>query len=334
MPYTVWSTFDQFRRALIDLGPDVTAAGRSSRDFLSEQLSLVSGRDPSFARLTCSTRPFGSFARRTKIQPLDDIDLLILLQARGTIAQTSTVDRYTSWLYINDQSAPLAASPDGYGFVHSTRVLNAIKLHLSAVSHYRRAEIKRTGQAVTLSLSSRPWVFDIVPAVPVNNGMGGTAHFLIPDGRGNWIRTDPRIDDDQTTKTNAQHGTQFLPTVRLLKYWNRRTHKPCLPSYYFETLAIKAFSLTAAITDYPTALKHFFDYAPTFLIRPCPDPKDLGPALDVHIDRETKNNVAAAMADAAAKAARALLADRQGQVRESITLWGQIFGPEFPTYGT
>ena len=163
---------------------------------------------------------------------------------------------------------------------------------------------------------------------------GSASYFLIPDGAGNWIRTDPRIDDANTTRCNLQHGGLFLPTIRLLKYWNRRVHKPRLRPYYFETLAISTFSNVATVTDLPAAVRHFFDAGPMHLFSTCADPKALGPALDRDVDRETKNKIYAAMTDAAKKAGGALAFEKRGQHREAIGLWGQIFGPGFPTYGS
>ena len=71
--------------------------------------------------------------------------------------------------------------------MNSTRVLNAIKTGLAAVPNYSKADIKRTGVAVTLNLTSRPWVFDIVPALEVGDPV---KHYLIPNGKGTWMRTE------------------------------------------------------------------------------------------------------------------------------------------------
>ena len=334
MSYTVGGAFDAFRKQTVDLDPDDTKTARASRTYLEDQVKALAANNAGFPRLSGPARPYGSFARRTKIQPLDDIDLLLGLNEKGLRVQQSPNNLYTYWLKIEDSTAPLASYPDGYGYVNSTKVLNAIKFYLSKVPNYSKAEIKKNGQAVTLKLSTRTWAFDLVPSVAVARSDGTTAYFLIPDGAGNWIRTDPRIDDANTTRCNGQHGGLFLPTIRLLKYWNRRVHKPRLRPYYFETLAINTFSNVATISSFPAAVRHFFDVGPAYLQSSCADPKGLGPALDSDIDRETKNKVYTAMADAAKKAAAAIASERREQHREAIALWGQIFGPGFPSYGS
>ena len=221
---------------------------------------------------------------------------------------------------------------DAFGYVNSTKILKRIKSSLSAIPNYSKADIHRNMQAVTLQLKSYVWNFDIVPAVPIGDGTA-TIYYLIPDGHGEWIRTDPRIDQANITRVNGQHKGEFVRVVRLLKYWNRRTQKPRLPSYYFETLALRAFDNATPIVEYPTAIKRFLDYAPTYLILDCPDPKGLGQSLDAQIDWETKSKVKTAMAEAAQSASYALMYKQQDKDKEAIYWWGQVFGGEFPNYG-
>lgn len=332
MAYTVWGAFNAFRENTVDLDSNETQKARASRDYLVEQLKRLSRGNPGFPMDTNNYHPFGSFARRTKIRPLDDVDLMILLNGRGTVAQT-TSDPYTYWLKIQDGSAPLADFPDNYGYVHSVKILNRIKSQLTTVATYRSAELKRNMQAIILNLVSYPWSFDVVPGVPITNGTGGIAYYLIPDGTGNWMRTDPRIDAANITRVNKRHNGKFLPTVRLLKYWNRRTHKPRLSSYYFETLATQVFEYAPVIVDFPQAVKYFFDNCPTYLWRTCPDPKGLGPNLDTGVDLATKQKVATAMEEGASQAASALRYEGQSNPKDAIYWWRRVFGPDFPEYG-
>ncbi len=336
MAYTVWGAFDKFSTETVDLDPEVTRAGRSSRDYLVEQIKKVAQDNVAFPRLGGEYRPYGSFARRTKIQPLNDIDLLLVLNSRGTMEER-TGELNTSRLKITDATSPLASFSeiitsyfDNPWYVNSTKVLNAIKVGLAAIPNYSKADIKRTGVAVTLNLTSRPWVFDIVPALAVGDSVN---YYLIPNGKGQWMRTDPRIDSTNVTTASTRHAGKFLPTLRLLKYWNGRPTKPRLGSYYFETLALKAFASGPAIASDPTAVKHFFDQGSTYLWLPCPDPKGLGAALDVSVDSTTKAKVAEAMKEAATWAGYALMYEGQSDMKSAIYWWGRVFGNAFPAYG-
>jgi len=332
MPYTVWGAFDTFRKNSVDLVADEVSRALVSRDYLIDQIKTLARTDAAFPRTSGDAIPYGSFARKTKIRPLDDVDLLLLLHGRGTRAAPSPNDPDVYWLKIEDNAAALAVFGNACGYVNSTKILNRIKSSLSAIPNYSKADIHRNMQAVTLQLKSYVWNFDIVPAVPIGDGTA-TIYYLIPDGHGEWIRTDPRIDQANITRVNGQHKGEFVRVVRLLKYWNRRTHKPRLPSYYFETLALRAFDNATPIADYPTAIKRFFDCAPIYLTLACPDPKGLGPALDANIDWETKSKVKTAMAEAAQSASYALMYKQQDKDKEAIYWWGQVFGGEFPNYG-
>lgn len=330
MSYTVWGAFNEFREKVIDLDAEKTKTARRSRDYLFEQIERLAEEDL-FPKLYGSYLSFGSFARRTKIRPLDDIDVLILLDGYGT--KDTAPSPYASWLKITDQSSPLAEYSDEYGYVNSTKVLNRMKSALMGVPNYRKAEIHKNMQAVTLDLISYPWTFDVVPAVPISDVYDNISHYVIPDGHSNWLRTDPRIDQENITDTNKQHHQKFLPTVRLLKYWNRRTHKPRLESYYFETLSIKVFRQLSAISGFPTAIKAFFDYFPHYLFRSCSDPKGLGPNLDAEVSSETKRKISKAVSKALEYAKYAMMYERQENDEKAIYWWGRLFGSEFPEYG-
>lgn len=333
MPYTVWGAFDRFRKDTVDLEPDITRKARASRDYLFEQLKVLARNNISFPRLSGDYLSFGSFARKAKRKPLDDIDILILLKGKGTREVQAPHSRFTQLLKVTEMFSPLSVFANEYGYVNSTKVLNSIKSHLPLVSNYRQAGIKKTMQAVTLNLKSYPWVFDVVPAVPVADMSGKIIYYLIPDGRGNWIRTDPRIDSKSITNVSVKHPNKFLPTIRLLKYWNSRIHKPRLSSYYFETLAIKVFQYALPINDFPQAIKYFFDSCPYYLATPCPDPKGLGPNLDAGVDLNTKEKVTKAMSAASTWAGYALMYEAQSRHDEAIYWWQQVFGYQFPTYG-
>ena len=334
MAMTVWGAFDTFRKTTVDLSLNDTEQARASRDFLITQLRNVGTSVPGFPTLPGKNHYFGSFARKTKICPLDDIDLMIILNGTGTTETQAPSNHYRYWLHMDDKSKPLASFLDGYGYVNSTRILNKIRDSMASISQYSKAEIRKTHQAVTLNLKSYPWVFDVVPAVAITDGTGKIIHYLIPDGAGEWIRTDPRKDSENMTATNVQHGGNLLPIMRLLKYWNNRTgNKSRLPSYYFETLVIWTFQYTQTISSLQQGIKYFFDNGRTYLNIPCPDPKGLGPNLDANISWGTKQKIAAVMCETVTQIGYATMYEISGDHENAIYWWAQIFGPRFPNYG-
>ena len=77
MAKTVTEAFRIFRANSVDLESSGTAKARVSRDFLQNQLRELFSKSPDLPSIK-SYCLFGSFARRTKIRPLDDIDLLVV----------------------------------------------------------------------------------------------------------------------------------------------------------------------------------------------------------------------------------------------------------------
>ena len=78
MASTVNTAFTEFLRDTVNLDADQTKDARSSRDWLIGQTNRLPDRFSDFPFLVDDYHlNYGSFARRTKIQPLNDIDLLI-----------------------------------------------------------------------------------------------------------------------------------------------------------------------------------------------------------------------------------------------------------------
>lgn len=80
-------------------------------------------------------------------------------------------------------------------------------------------------------------------------------------------------------------------------------------------------------------LSYFFANASFYLNTGCPDPKGLGPNLDIHVSVENKQKVDAALQEAAKRAGYALMYESQSDTKNAIYWWQQIFGANFPSYG-
>ncbi len=333
MPVTVSAAFNRFSFDVVDLPTDVTRSARSRRDYLTDNLTRLAKSDPSFSFLKGTFVPFGSLARRTKIQPLDDIDLLIILSDRGVRGSVTRTTPIMHRVKVQESKSPLALFADDAGHVNSVLVLNRMKKALGGLHHYKLAAVKRNRQALTLSLASHVWVFDLVPAVPIKSPQGKIKHFLIPDGAGQWMRTDPRQDATVLTKTNAHHGQRLLPVVRLLKMWNRRTSKPRLPSFLFEVLVLRVFDKSSTVEYAPQAVAKFFAECPAFLNAGCPSPTGFGTPLDDGVSKEAKQKVIAAMHAAENLAREALQYEQKAEYAKAIACWRKVFGERFPTYG-
>ncbi len=334
MPYTVNTSFDTYRSTNVDLDRDQVSRARNSRDYLVGQITTVANRDSTFPLLYGGYKAYGSFARSTKVRPLDDIDLLLLLNGKGVSIQERPENH--CWLKVNVTENPtLSLYLDNYGFLNSTKVLNKFKSALTSIPQYKKSDIKRNGVAVVLGLSSYDWVFDIVPSFPVYNYAGTEIiYYAIPDGRGEWMRTNPQKDQDLITEVNRLHQGLLLPIIRLFKYWNTYCYSPpALLSYYLETMIMMRLRQSLyPLTSIKSAIPIVFNELAYAVLASCPDPKGLGENLEVGVDIDVRRKVSAAAKDMASKAYLALDAENRNDHRTAIQYWASIF-PNFPAYG-
>lgn len=327
---TAAQAFEDFRRYKVDLISSKVKKARQSRVYLQEQLTAAKNDDPDFPRITDSFMPFGSFARKTKVRPLDDVDILVMLNGRDSQVKEDAWSQ-TVRVQITADSSPLEPFADDDGWVQSSWILNRFKSKLKKVPNYQKSEIKRTGSAVVLNLKSYDWAFDIVPALPVGDGNDTTLYYLIPDGKGNWMKTDPRSDQELVTEANQSQNGYLLPLIRLIKYWNIKSHvAPRLASYHLETLLINAFryGYPAIESKIRWSVPCAFQQLASHVMNSCLDPKGLGPNLDADMMWEDKVKICNAANKRAQYAQNAVHCEQQGYHEDAIAWWKNVF-PNF-----
>lgn len=323
----------EFMRDQVNLDPTQTGLARTSRNWLIDQIRSFPQKDDTFPRPYQEVDVLlGSFHRRTKVRPLDDVDLIFGLSAEGSTYGTSGSQIV---LYAHQESRRLLSlCHDGTQQVNSRKILNRFVMALSNVPQYRRAEIGRDGEAAVVSLSSYTWSFDVVPAFFTKPESDGRQYYLIPDGQGHWKRTDPRIDDLRIATQDRRHGGVVLPCIRLLKYWNKRRTVPTVRSYAFESIILSHYeSLASAATTYiDLECRNVLNTLASSIYLPIPDPKGIQGDLNTlsiteRMELSTRANVDVNLID------EALRAEQSGDHQTAIARWRQVMGPDFPAYG-
>lgn len=330
MAYTVNSSFEDFMRDSVNLDPDRTTTARTSRDWLVQKIEdLVNrGKLPPLHD-EVSHYFFGSFARNTKIRPLDDIDIMILFHAQGcTTDDISKITNKKYPIYVNNSNAKLLPNYCDGKVLNSRKMVEAIKKELGNIPNYSKADIHRNKEAVTLQLSSYEWNFDIVPCFYTNSGF-----FVIPDGNGSWKGTDPRIDQNRITQANQRVRAKLLPALRLMKYWKKKYWGDEVGSYLFENFLIDwANNLIVFPSTYPQIVKSALDALSSKIMMDYYDPKGFqGNINTLNIsDRSRLSTIASACSSMVSSAIRY---EQNYQTETAINKWIEIFGNEFPKYG-
>ena len=331
MATTVNNAFDEFMKDIVNLDPDVVSKARESRDNLLENIAEFDDEDGFFDLCQDFNVHFGSFARKTKCRELDDIDLMIGIAANGATYNSSDPwDDVHITASTTNQAQKDCTREDGT--LNSTQVINKFKSKLKHVREYSRSDIHKSGEAVVLNLTSKDWSFDIVPCFHTVTESNGRSYYLIPNGKGNWKKTDPLKDKEHVTNTNKDKEGRVLELIRLCKKWNNVKKATTIPSYLLETMIIN-------YCDSQTTLSQFIDYRfrdalkyiADNIMNSVSDMKEIQGDINTLSDSDRSKLKEKANNDYQ-KACDASNAETKDQ-EKAIKLWGEILGEDFPSYG-
>ena len=330
MPYTVNACFDKFIQDTVNLVSERTNRARSSRDWLVSQIVSLANQGKIPPLYGLNHIYYGSFARNTKIRPLDDIDMMIIFNAQGctTTDVSKGIGRKYPIFLDNPNAICLPNYCDGTS-LNSRKMIEGIKKELAAIPTYFNADIHRNQEAVTLKLNSYEWNFDIIPAFHTT-----TDFFVIPDGQGSWKGTDPRIDQNRTTSANKDWDNKLLPIIRLMKYWKEIYWGNKVSSYLFENLIIdwannNKYSRPAT---YPQIVKSVLEYLQNNIIFDYNDPKGFqGNINDTTI--QDRYNLQSIVTNCLSKVNEAIWLEQYYSNESAINKWIEIFKDKFPGYG-
>ncbi len=333
MVKTVISAFKKFQKEIVNLDSEDTKNARNSRDWLVKKIFKFEEDYDNFPKLYKDKQIFfGSFSRKTKKRPLDDIDIIITISAEwctylekdDTIIINVPKDCSNLYNLVNDKTHIL----------NSKKVLNLFKNKLWDISQYSKAELKRNEEAIMLNLTSYEWKFDIVPAFFTSQDSFWRNYYIIPDWKGDWKKTDPRIDKYRVTKINIKNKSIVLNVVRLVKYWNNRATMPSMPSYLLENMILNYYDEIDInfVTDFvDIEFINVLSYLEDNIYNEVDDPKWIQWNLN-QMESWDKYKIKNRIVEDIEKGEKAREYESEWKHRESINKWKEVFWPEFPDY--
>jgi hypothetical protein len=326
MATSVNNAFNEFNTNTVNLDPTRTNKANSSRDWLFSQLNNLDGKeDLNFPyKYEEKNIKYGSFARKTKIRELDDVDIMFCLTGDGA-TYLKNQDLYT--IYTPNAGQRLKNLSDN-GVLNSKKIVNKLKSSLSDIPHYKEADLHSRGEAVTLNLQSYEWVFDVVPCFYTDTDL-----YLIPDGNANWKATDPRIDQELVSTTNQNNNGRALQLIRTLKYWNRHNSSFTLSSYLFEQIVLNYTNSIHGLNQWiDFDIKDFFYYLSNHIYYSVDDPKGIQGNLN-KLSYAEKQSISQKATWAFDRAKEAISFETNDKNQEkAINKWREIFGNKFPSY--
>ncbi len=306
--------------------PQITQ-GSKSHTYIRDLLANKSTQDSTFPRLVDGDFLSGSYARGTKIYPLDDIDVMMVIdgtglraihqgqildaEVRGSRKTNNPIMQYLGW----DQ------------LLGSRTVVELF--HGALKQSHPNSKIKDSGQAVNVTLANGLGI-DIVPSFHIVPSDGSQDFYYIPLGRGSdgWLVTNPKLDAQIAATYDEKFNGKFTGLVRLIKHWNRYFAADLLQSYHLETMAWYAFvNYQGMIERYDQALLHFFRNARQFLAAPCPDATQLGGPVDSYLSLTDRQSAIGKVTETIQALAGGNLLGLATEVQQ-LRSWRQVMGPE------
>lgn len=326
---TIHQAFENLLEKSINISPTQISQGSKSHTYIRDLLDNKWQTKDSFPWIVEGDFLSGSYARGTKIYPLDDIDIMIVLDGHGLVPISGG-----AYIDAEVRGSGIAGSPiskhfDTNGLVSSVSVLEVFRDALKDT--FPNSEIKKDGQAVNVWLDSYGLGLDIVPCFHIIPRNGSQDFYYIAMGNGNpmWKTTNPKIDQRISDGLHLRHDRKLKAVVKILKYWNRTQNGDRLRSYHLEALAWYVFHAHPnKISDYSSAVKYFFDNAPALLINHCNDLTGLGGHIDLYLTPEARQQSIQKMQQASRSIGLLPVAFLSSP---NFSGWRAVFGQQFAT---
>jgi hypothetical protein len=329
MASNVNGAFSEFLSNKVRLDTERTKVAKASKNWLIDEVKKFPG-DGLFPPFHPDISiEYGSFSRKTKIRPLDDIDIMFIFHAQGCtyMSGTDPIQVYNT----NNSGFFADLCFEGTSQLNSIKVVNRFKDYLRAIPQYKNADIKRNQEAVTLELQSYEWVYDIVPCFITTSEWDGRTYYLIPDGSGNWKRTDPRIDKRNIVEIQAGQEVSIIDVIRLIKYWNCRPTMPSIPSYMLENIVLNFFKAAVRGKWVDIEFKNCLAYITNAVLNPVQDPKNIQGDLN-SLAWEDRTKIRDRSLEDYSRASAARTYEEGDKMKEAINKWREVFGDEFPEF--
>jgi hypothetical protein len=329
MAGTVNTAFAEFLKDTVNLNADQVSKARNSRNWMLDQINAFPAKHSDFPTLYTSQHfGFGSFARSTKRQPLDDIDHLICMNANGV---TYSEIGSTVYLHVPDNAYPFSTlKQTNSDYLSSIKVVNRFVKYLNEIPQYEQAEIKRNQEAAVLKMKTYPWNFDIVPCFFTTPDNQGKTFYIIPDGQGNWKKTDPRLDKERVSRVNRLRDGHVLNVIRTMKFWNSRATMATMGSYLLENMILDYYEDHSATKWVDLEVTNVLEYIKNKIYWPVYDPKGIQGDINLLTDDQRASIFSRAYDDH--QRSLEAIENETSNPAYAFSKWQTIFGPSFPKY--
>jgi hypothetical protein len=246
----------------------------------------------------------GSLARSTQLDPMNDVDLVIVYRAED----------HDGW------GEPGASAADALEYTRG-RVKYLLGTDGTVDNLVRHTRWRNHAVKCWIDPPEAPDAFtvDAMPALRQDDGT-----LLIPQAAtGEWITADPEHLIGEVA-AHQRDWSYFRPMVRVLKRWRTTAVSTKVKSLVMEVLALQCMPRGGSR---PEALRAFFTAAAIEVNLGVEDPAGHCGPIQRDLDIPALRTALEYASDAATRACE-LAAD--GDADEAQRVWQEVFGPDFP----
>ncbi len=167
---------------------------------------------------------------------------------------------------------------------------------------------------------------DIVPCF-LRQGGG----YVMPDGRGGWMATNPPFHTKFLADADAAQKKRLKPLIRLVKAWNIANGHH-LSSFHIE-LMVERMKRGHPVGEWSEEVAAVLGVLAGWVNAPFEDPWSDGGQVDTYLTSDARAKVVRMIERDAERAARAEEYRRAGKPEKAFERWSVIYDRTFPSYG-
>ncbi|MBT2508526.1 nucleotidyltransferase [Streptomyces sp. ISL-98] len=252
------------------------------------------------SRLASSTFLQGSFARKTMLKPLKDVDMIILMHP--------------------DLTAKLR-KPGG-----PAHAMNLLRQEVAQLFPGAQFDVEDSpAHALQVTFPDLDFTFDLVPAL---DEAGREDVFIADREEDTWEWSNTRTLNRTISTRNQATGGRFVHQVRMLK--SLKKNHPVLDEICGLLWEALAYQTITVAMDHSEALATVIAHAAQAVTGPIVDPTGVDD-LTANWTPAQRSAYVTALAPAARQAAEARRLEQDGDHPAAIDIWHDLIGDPFPT---
>ena len=188
-----------------------------------------------------------------------------------------------------------------------------------------------SSQKVAVKLKFTDITVDVVPCFRREGG-----GYLMPNGGGGWMGTNPPFHTGLMSESNTKHGNYLRPVVKFMKFWNN-CNGHHLSSLHVELMTQRVWrDSDLSKYSYSRAAAETLRCMPSWTKVSFADPWDSGKSsrsIDSYLKAGERARAVRMLEQDATNSKQAEEYLNKGQAEKAFERWQVVFGQQFPAYG-